>query len=44
VSARGSQIEGNGVTPDVSIPWSFEDAERGVDAQLEGAIDILRVA
>jgi C-terminal processing protease CtpA/Prc len=41
VSARGIQIEGSGVTPDISIPWSFEDAEAGADSQLNGAIDIL---
>lgn len=42
VSARGTQIEGNGITPDIPIPWSFEEAQLGVDRQLEGAIDALR--
>lgn len=44
VSAKGSQIEGNGIVPDVSIPWSFEEAMVGVDRQLGGAIDALRAA
>jgi C-terminal processing protease CtpA/Prc len=44
VSARGTQIEGKGVTPDVSIPWSFEGADAGKDSQLQGAIDLLRAA
>ena len=29
VSAKGKQIEGSGITPDVSIPWSFSDALEG---------------
>lgn len=44
VSAKGTQIEGNGITPDISIPWSYEDASAGVDLQLTGALDALRVA
>jgi len=44
VSAQGTQIEGKGVTPDISIPWSFEDAETGADTQLQGAIDVLDAA
>jgi carboxyl-terminal processing protease len=44
VSAKGTQIEGNGITPDISIPWSFEDAAAGIDRQLMGAVDALRVA
>jgi C-terminal processing protease CtpA/Prc len=44
VSAKGTQIEGNGVTPDISIPWSYEDAVAGIDRQLNGAIDVLRAA
>jgi carboxyl-terminal processing protease len=41
VSARGAQIEGAGVTPDISIPWSFEDGGAGADTQLQGAIETL---
>lgn len=44
VSAKGAQIEGNGVVPDISIPWSFEDATIGVDQQLGGALEALRAA
>jgi C-terminal processing protease CtpA/Prc len=44
VSAKGTQIEGNGITPDIPIPWSFEDASAGIDLQLTGALDALRVA
>jgi C-terminal processing protease CtpA/Prc len=44
VSAKGNQIEGNGIIPDVSIPWSFEDATVGIDRQLEGAIEALAAA
>lgn len=36
------EIEANGVTPDVSMPWSFEEAESGADPQLLAAIDALR--
>jgi carboxyl-terminal processing protease len=44
VSAKGTQIEGNGITPDISIPWSFEDAAAGIDRQLNGAVEALRAA
>jgi len=44
VSAKGAQIEGNGVVPDIAIPWSFEDATAGVDRQLDGAIGALAAA
>ena len=38
VSAKGKQIEGNGITPDVEVPWSFADAVAGVDNQLAAAL------
>lgn len=44
VSAKGTQIEGNGITPDISIPWSFEDTASGVDRQLDSAVEALRAA
>ena len=44
VSAKGKQIEGNGITPDISIPWSYDDAAAGIDRQLDGAIEVLRAA
>lgn len=44
VSAQGTRIEGTGITPDVSIPWSFADADAGKDAQLEAAIELLHTS
>ncbi len=44
VSANGTQIEGKGITPDISIPWSLEDATAGIDRQLNGALEALRAA
>ena len=38
VSAKGKQIEGNGIQPDLFVPWSFADAVKGKDNQLEAAI------
>jgi carboxyl-terminal processing protease len=38
VSAKGKQIEGNGIQPDVLVPWSFVDAVEGKDNQLAAAI------
>lgn len=42
VSAKGQQIEGNGISPDVSVPWSFADAVQGKDNQLAAAINVLK--
>jgi len=39
VSAKGKQIEGNGIQPDVLVPWSFVDAVEGKDNQLAAAIE-----
>ena len=44
VSAKGTQIEGNGITPDISVPWSLEDATAGIDRQLNSALEALRAA
>jgi len=41
VSAKGVQIEGTGITPDISIPWSCEGNDIGSDAQLLCAIETL---
>ena len=30
VSAKGTQIEGSGITPDTSTPWSCEEAAAGI--------------
>jgi C-terminal processing protease CtpA/Prc len=42
VSANGTQIEGNGITPNVSVPWSFGDAVAGGDNQMAAAIDAIK--
>lgn len=41
VSAKGKQIEGNGIEPDVTVPWSFEGALEGEDNQLAAAMEQL---
>lgn len=38
ISAKGTQIQGKGITPDVEVPWSFTDATAGRDNQLDAAI------
>jgi C-terminal processing protease CtpA/Prc len=42
VSAKGTQIEGRGISPDLLIPWSFTDALEETDNQLNAAVDSLR--
>ena len=42
VSAKGTQIEGQGITPDVEIPWSSQDAIAGLDRQLTKAIEVVQ--
>jgi carboxyl-terminal processing protease len=37
VSAKGTQIEGNGITPNIEVPWSFSEATEGRDNQLTAA-------
>ena len=44
VSAKGTQIEGRGITPDVEVPWSFTDATAGRDNQLDAALKIVTTA
>ena len=44
VSAKGTQIEGKGVTPDVEVPWSFTNATAGRDNQLDAALKIVTTA
>jgi hypothetical protein len=41
VSAKGTQIEGKGITPDIDIAWSFPDAMEDRDNQLSAAIEVL---
>jgi carboxyl-terminal processing protease len=40
ISWKGSTIEGRGIEPDVVVPWSYEEARRGIDNQLEKASEI----
>lgn len=44
VSAKGVQIEGSGIIPDVHVPWSFEEALARHDNQLCEASRILDAA
>jgi carboxyl-terminal processing protease len=41
-SWNGTRIEGRGIEPAVRVGWSFEDAQRGEDNQLERAFEVLR--
>lgn len=38
ISAKGKQIEGNGIVPDIEVPWSYQEAVAGRDNQLEAAV------
>ena len=40
-SWQGTQIEGNGIEPDVPAPWSYEAALEQRDPQLEQALQVL---
>ena len=40
VSWRGNRIEGKGITPDVPVDWSYEEALRGRDNQLSKAVQV----
>ena len=44
VSAKGTQIEGKGITPNVEVPWSFKDATAGRDNQLDAALEQVSTA
>jgi carboxyl-terminal processing protease len=44
VSAKGTQIEGKGITPDIDVPWSFADAMEDRDNQLAAAVEAVRTA
>jgi hypothetical protein len=44
VSTKSTQIGGNWISPDIPIPWSFEDVAAGMDRQLIGAVEALRAA
>ena len=38
----GELVEWNGVPPDILVPMTIADVERGVDVQLEAAIELLK--
>ena len=39
VSWKGNRIEGKGITPDVPVDWSYEEAVQGSDNQMNKAIE-----
>jgi carboxyl-terminal processing protease len=39
---NGTRIEGLGIEPDIRVPWSFEDAQRGEDTQFDRALEVVR--
>jgi C-terminal processing protease CtpA/Prc len=41
-SWNGTRIQGRGIEPDIRVSWSFEDARRGIDIQLDRALEVLR--
>jgi C-terminal processing protease CtpA/Prc len=40
VSWKGNRIEGKGITPDIAVDWSYQEALRGVDNQMDNAIHV----
>jgi carboxyl-terminal processing protease len=40
VSWRGTRIEGKGITPDVPVDWSYEEALHGRDNQMSKAVQV----
>lgn len=44
LSPYGAQIDGVGITPDVTVALTADDIERGEDTQLQAALRILRAA
>jgi len=42
ISWAGNQIEGKGIEPDVAVSWSYEDALKGIDNQLDHALEIAK--
>lgn len=37
ISAKGTQIEGKGINPNIDVQWSYDDAVKGRDTQLYAA-------
>ena len=44
VTPEGHRINGEGLAPDVVVPYTLEDREAGRDPQLEKALEIIRKA
>ena len=44
ISAKGTQIDGGGITPDIDVPWSFNDVIANRDNQLAAAIEVFHSA
>ncbi len=42
VTPEGHHIDGKGITPDVEVPLSAEDADAGKDPQLDKALEVLQ--
>jgi carboxyl-terminal processing protease len=42
VSWRGNRIESKGIEPDIPVQWSYEDAVKGIDNQLNRAIEVVK--
>jgi carboxyl-terminal processing protease len=42
VSWKGNRIEGKGITPDVPVDWSYEEALAGKDNQMYKAIQFVQ--
>jgi C-terminal processing protease CtpA/Prc len=40
-SWNGTRIQECGIESDVRVPWSFEDARRSIDTQLDRALEVL---
>jgi len=41
-SWHGTRLDGNGITPDLDLGWSYSDAQNNVDSQLSSAIDMCK--
>jgi C-terminal processing protease CtpA/Prc len=42
ISWKGTRIEGRGIEPDITVPWSYEEACRGADNQLAKATEVAK--
>jgi carboxyl-terminal processing protease len=42
VSWAGTRVDGKGINPDVVVDWSYSDARRGADNQLQSAVSVAK--